>query len=122
MGITAGRWGCGVFGGVPAHKFMQQLVAARFAGCDLRFSTFGTPDGCDELLLAVQLAGAAADAEALFRVLFRASAIAMAQGDPRAEFLRTAKRALAELAGGDAGACSDHDHDDGDWGGDDNLV
>jgi hypothetical protein len=38
----------------------------------------GTLDSCDELLLAVQLAGAAAHAEALFRVLFRTSAIAMA--------------------------------------------
>ena len=57
----------------------------------------GTPDGCDELLLAVQLVGAAADAWALSRVLFRASAIAMACEDPRSEFLR-----IAKLAGGDA--------------------
>lgn len=23
--ISSGRWGCGVFGGLPAHKFLQQV-------------------------------------------------------------------------------------------------
>ena len=48
--VSTGRWGCGVFGGVPAHKFLQQLIAASLAGVRLAFSTFGQPDGCDELL------------------------------------------------------------------------
>lgn len=48
--VSTGRWGCGAFGGMPAHKFAQQVVAASLAGCSLRFSTFGTPDLCDEVL------------------------------------------------------------------------
>lgn len=48
--ISTGRWGCGVFGGLPAHKFTQQVIAATLAGTALRFSTFGTPDGCDKVL------------------------------------------------------------------------
>jgi len=52
--VSTGRWGCGVFGGLPAHKFLQQLVAARLAGVDLEFSTYGTPDGCDVLLDALR--------------------------------------------------------------------
>eukprot|EP01043_Picozoa_sp_COSAG02_P044645 COSAG02_NODE_4007_length_5920_cov_5.932829_4_plen_389_part_00 len=51
--ISTGRWGCGVFGGTPAHKFAQQLVAAALVGVKLEFSTFGTPDGCDEVLAVV---------------------------------------------------------------------
>jgi len=39
-----------MFGGRPAHKFLQQVCAARMARCDLIFSTFGTPDGCDRVL------------------------------------------------------------------------
>jgi hypothetical protein len=49
-----------VFGGTPAHKCAQQLVAAAITGAELQFSTFGTPDGCDDLLagvLAVQERG-----------------------------------------------------------------
>ena len=56
--VSTGRWGCGVFGGLPAHKFAQQAVAARLAGVRLRFSTFGTPDGCDVVLGALQASGA----------------------------------------------------------------
>ena len=41
--ISTGRWGCGVFGGTPAHKFVQQLVAAMLSGSQIHFSTFGTP-------------------------------------------------------------------------------
>ena len=52
--VSTGRWGCGCFGGVPAHKFAQQALAARLAGVRLRFSTFGTPDGCDAVLSALQ--------------------------------------------------------------------
>ena len=52
--VSTGRWGCGVFGGVPAHKFLQQLLAAALAGVRLTFSTFGQADGCDELLEAVR--------------------------------------------------------------------
>ena len=51
--VSTGRWGCGVFGGLPTHKFLQQLVAARLAGVRLEFSTFGQPDGCDDLLDSV---------------------------------------------------------------------
>lgn len=56
--VSTGRWGCGIFGGLPAHKFAQQAVAARLAGVQLRFSTFGTPDGCDVVLGALQASGA----------------------------------------------------------------
>jgi hypothetical protein len=48
--VSTGRWGCGIFGGLPAHKFVQQLVAARLCGSTLHFSTFGQPDQCDEIL------------------------------------------------------------------------
>ena len=51
--VSTGRWGCGVFGGLPAHKFTQQVLAARLAGVRLRFSTFGQPDGCDTVLDAM---------------------------------------------------------------------
>lgn len=51
--VSTGRWGCGAFGGQPAHKFAQQLVAAMLADCSLRFSTFGTPEGCDDVLAIV---------------------------------------------------------------------
>mmetsp|Transcript_16275 Transcript_16275/g.37229 ORF Transcript_16275/g.37229 Transcript_16275/m.37229 type:complete len:311 (-) Transcript_16275:81-1013(-) len=51
--VSTGRWGCGVFGGLPSHKFMQQMLAARLAGVPLEFSTFGSPDGCDTLLAAL---------------------------------------------------------------------
>jgi len=27
--ITTGQWGCGAFGGMPAHKYLQQVVAAQ---------------------------------------------------------------------------------------------
>ena len=54
--VSTGRWGCGVFGGLPAHKFTQQVLAARLAGVSLRFSTFGSPDGCDEVLDAMHKA------------------------------------------------------------------
>jgi hypothetical protein len=59
--VSTGRWGCGVFGGTPAHKFAQQLAAAALSGerpASLQFSTFGTPDGCDAVLAAVAAAEA----------------------------------------------------------------
>lgn len=52
--VSTGRWGCGIFGGTPAHKFAHQALAARLARVRLRFSTFGTPDGCDAVLSALQ--------------------------------------------------------------------
>ena len=52
--VSTGRWGCGVFGGLPAHKFVQQVLAARLAGVRLRFSTFGNTDGCDKALVALE--------------------------------------------------------------------
>ncbi len=52
--MSTGRWGCGVFGGLPAHKFVQQVLAARLAGVRLRFSTFGNTDGCDKALVALE--------------------------------------------------------------------
>ena len=63
--ISTGRWGCGVFGGTPAHKFAQQLVAAAMSGAALQFSTFGTPDGCDEILTGVLGVQEQAGAEAV---------------------------------------------------------
>ena len=52
--VSTGRWGCGVFGGMPCHKFLQQVIAAKVAGVELEFSTFGTPDGCDSVLAALR--------------------------------------------------------------------
>ena len=52
--VSTGRWGCGVFRGVPTHKFLQQVLAASLAGVTLRFSTFGQADGCDTLLESVR--------------------------------------------------------------------
>lgn len=51
--VSTGRWGCGVFGGMPSHKFAQQILAACLAGCAIQLSTFGTPDQCDEVLAAI---------------------------------------------------------------------
>ena len=48
--IATGRWGCGAFGGLPAHKFVQQVLAGRLADVRLCFSTFGEPAGCDKML------------------------------------------------------------------------
>lgn len=48
--VSTGRWGCGVFRGMPAHKFAQQVVAAALAEVKIHFSTFGTSDGCDQVL------------------------------------------------------------------------
>ena len=47
--ISTGRWGCGMFGGIASHKFVQQVIAAHLAGVQLHFSMLGTPDGCDEI-------------------------------------------------------------------------
>merc|ERR1711920_46298 len=48
--VSTGHWGCGIFGGLPAFKFVQQALAASLAGCKLQYSTFGSPDGCDQIL------------------------------------------------------------------------
>jgi hypothetical protein len=52
--ISTGRWGCGVFGGIPAHKMLQQMIAARLTGVTLYFSMYGSPDGCDSVLAAIR--------------------------------------------------------------------
>uniref|UniRef100_A0A7S1BAR9 poly(ADP-ribose) glycohydrolase n=1 Tax=Corethron hystrix TaxID=216773 RepID=A0A7S1BAR9_9STRA len=52
--ISTGKWGCGVFGGRPAHKLVQQACAANLAGVDLQFSTFHNDDGCSKVLAALQ--------------------------------------------------------------------
>lgn len=31
--ISTGQWGCGVFGGVVIHKYLQQVIAALLANC-----------------------------------------------------------------------------------------
>ncbi len=50
--VSSGRWGCGVFGGLPTHKFVQQAIAARLGGVTLRFSTGSSADGVDTILEA----------------------------------------------------------------------
>mmetsp|Transcript_4446 Transcript_4446/g.14244 ORF Transcript_4446/g.14244 Transcript_4446/m.14244 type:complete len:149 (-) Transcript_4446:86-532(-) len=72
--VSTGRWGCGAFGGHPAHKFAQQLVAAGLAGCSLRFSTFGDPARCEEVLAAVAAAQPSA-ADLLQAVLVASAAV-----------------------------------------------
>merc|ERR1712039_878364 len=54
--VVTGRWGCGAFGGTPSHKFVQQIVAARLAGCSINFSTMGQVDGCDAILATLEAA------------------------------------------------------------------
>ena len=51
--VSTGKWGCGVFRGSAAHKMMQQSVAAAMAGVDLEFSSFGSHEGCDEVIDAL---------------------------------------------------------------------
>lgn len=48
--ISTGKWGCGVFGGIPAHKFVQQVLAANLADANVAFSTFSDPQDCDLIL------------------------------------------------------------------------
>ena len=38
--MILGNWGCGMFGGDPIHKFVQQICAAALAGVKLEYSTF----------------------------------------------------------------------------------
>jgi len=52
--ISTGKWGCGIFGGLAIHKFLQQVVAANLAGVDLDFSSFGDDEGCSTLLETLQ--------------------------------------------------------------------
>merc|ERR1712007_200850 len=52
--VSTGRWGCGAFGGVASHKFVQQIVAAGLARCTLGFATFGDAGHCDEVLAVLQ--------------------------------------------------------------------
>ena len=52
--VSTGKWGCGAFGGITAHKFVQQALAASLAGVQLDFSAFGNPESCDVLLKAMQ--------------------------------------------------------------------
>lgn len=40
--VSSGKWGCGAFRGLPAHKMLQRAVAAAAAGVDLEFSSFGS--------------------------------------------------------------------------------
>jgi hypothetical protein len=51
--ISTGKWGSGAFGGLPAHKMVQQVLAANLAGVDLEFSCFGSYDECDKVLAAM---------------------------------------------------------------------
>jgi len=38
--ISTGNWGCGMFGGDPVHKFIQQICASTITGVKLEYSTF----------------------------------------------------------------------------------
>jgi len=31
--ISTGQWGCGMFGGIAAHKYLQQVIAAQLVNC-----------------------------------------------------------------------------------------
>jgi len=52
--VSTGKWGCGAFGGLPAHKMLQQAVAAAAAGVDLEFSSFGSYEECDKVVAALR--------------------------------------------------------------------
>jgi hypothetical protein len=39
--VSTGNWGCGVFGGDPVLKLLQQCMATQIAGKSLYYSTFG---------------------------------------------------------------------------------
>uniref|UniRef100_A0A7S2IH94 PARG catalytic Macro domain-containing protein n=1 Tax=Helicotheca tamesis TaxID=374047 RepID=A0A7S2IH94_9STRA len=51
--ISTGKWGCGAFGGLTAHKMIQQALAATLSNVDLEFSCFGDVEGCDEIIAAM---------------------------------------------------------------------
>jgi hypothetical protein len=40
--ISTSKWGCGVFMGTCAHKFVQQLMAAQLAGKKLYYTSYHT--------------------------------------------------------------------------------
>ena len=59
--VSTGHWGCGVFGGNRAAKFLQQCCAAAMADVSLDYATFGDEDSATalrELLAALSDAGA----------------------------------------------------------------
>ena len=38
--VITGKWGCGVFGGIPVIKIVMQWIAASLSGRDMVFTTF----------------------------------------------------------------------------------
>jgi len=86
--VSSGRWGCGAFGGTPSHKIAQQLVAAGLAGVPFHFSTFGTVDKCNKVLMAV--AAARPDTATLLKAVLQASeAVKVKNGKDFADNLET---------------------------------
>jgi hypothetical protein len=80
--ISTGNWGCGAFGGDPALKFVQQVVAAALAGVDLQFSAFCNEDlaaRIDRLLTAINAVG---DTRAVFQAMVRAGARVRSRSGP----------------------------------------
>ena len=52
--VTTGKWGCGIFGGDPPQKMLQQILAAHVAGVLLDFSTFSDAAQCDVILRIIR--------------------------------------------------------------------
>lgn len=106
VAVSTGKWGCGVFGGVSAHKFLQQILAAHLAGVDeLAFSRFGSDEGCSELLVALEGSQAtSADVFALLRActdrrnfVRDAKAFLSRKGEDRPDSCKTAESSIVDI-------------------------
>ncbi|EGD76337.1 hypothetical protein PTSG_01037 [Salpingoeca rosetta] len=53
--LSSGLWGCGVFGGDPVLKMLQQLMVTSHLGVDLHFSTYKQPSTQAKLQRVVAL-------------------------------------------------------------------
>eukprot|EP00931_Biecheleriopsis_adriatica_P029192 TRINITY_DN17367_c4_g1_i1.p1 TRINITY_DN17367_c4_g1~~TRINITY_DN17367_c4_g1_i1.p1 ORF type:complete len:261 (-),score=43.91 TRINITY_DN17367_c4_g1_i1:536-1318(-) len=111
--VSTGKWGCGAFGGVPAHKFAQQLVAATLAGCQLYFSSgSASSEGCDVIFEAVRQ-GPLNAAQLLQTTLLASAAFLAERREFSASFAEVLHRERARKRSLDAGPkrvkCDDFD-------------
>ncbi|GIQ83438.1 poly(ADP-ribose) glycohydrolase [Kipferlia bialata] len=52
--ISTGKWGCGVFNGVPLYKFLTQLMACGETGTRMDYSAFKDEDHCTMCIDALE--------------------------------------------------------------------
>ena len=53
--ISTGKWGCGVFAGDTAHKFLQQLMCAQLCGKSLAYSSYRNQEELDRFQALLEL-------------------------------------------------------------------